>query len=119
MAAAPAAATLPLPRSVGCSSVGRVIPAAHTHLLSFLVHCGFNGGGIQCTDMERDVDLILTALRVLSAVVVQQRPDPSDLNFLRGVMPEMANAPADDLACEIIQKAAKRRAELRNKSVAA
>jgi len=54
-----------------------------------------------------------TALRVLAAIADQRRPDPDDMAELRRLAPLLADAEDDTLACEVIQQAVKRRAEVR------
>ena len=46
-----------------------------------------------------------TALRVLTAIMEFQQPDPPDVAVLQALAPECAGYPLDDLACEIIQRA--------------
>ena len=54
-----------------------------------------------------------TALRVLSALTAHQYPAPEDVAELRRCAPLLEDAPLDELACDVIQQALKRRAELR------
>jgi hypothetical protein len=55
------------------------------------------------------------ALRVLGAVSEKQYPDPRDLAALRELAPDAAGMGADELACEVIQRAIKHRAQVRQK----
>jgi hypothetical protein len=49
------------------------------------------------------IDVIKTALRVLSAASERRPPDPADAAALRDYRPELATLPIDDLACEVVQ----------------
>lgn len=55
------------------------------------------------------------ALRVLSALNEKQRPDRQDVAELRRLAPDDALNDTDELACEVIQRALKRRAQIRLK----
>ena len=59
-----------------------------------------------------------TALRVLGAIADHRRPDPADLDELRQLAPLLANAEVDELACDVIQQAVKRRTEVRARAAA-
>ena len=54
-----------------------------------------------------------TALRVLGAIVEGHPPNPSDVESLHKFAPLLADGPSDELACDVIQQAMKRRAQLR------
>lgn len=60
-----------------------------------------------------------TALRVLTAIVERQNPNAVDVEELRQYSPSHPNAPPDELACEVIQEALKKRAAARHKSAGA
>jgi len=47
------------------------------------------------------------ALRVLTAISQRTDPDPADLDLLRSYSPLLSSAPPDELACEVIQQAAR------------
>lgn len=66
--------------------------------------------------MQQSVDAMTVALRVLTALTQQQYPDPQDLATLRELAPDAAVQSADELACEVIQRALKRRATLRERT---
>ena len=54
------------------------------------------------------------AVRVLTAISLGQQPEKNDVEALRTLEPLLADtAPLDELACEVIQQALKRRAEVR------
>jgi hypothetical protein len=55
--------------------------------------------------MQLGVDAMMTALRVLSAIVNQRDPNPADVEELRRLPPSRAEAPLDELACDVIQQA--------------
>ena len=55
--------------------------------------------------MQLDAGAMMTALRVLSAIVNQRDPDPDDVQELRRFAPSRAEAPLDELACGVIQQA--------------
>jgi hypothetical protein len=50
------------------------------------------------------IDVIKTALRILSAICERRLPDPADVAALRDYKPDLATLPVDDLACEVVQK---------------
>ena len=54
-------------------------------------------------DMENSREL-LTALRVLSAVITHREVDPSDLQALRKISTLPADAEPDDIACDVAHK---------------
>jgi hypothetical protein len=66
--------------------------------------------------MQQSLMALKLALRVLAAVTEKQDPDPQDLAALRELAPDAAGIDADELACEVIQRAIKHRAEVRQKS---
>jgi hypothetical protein len=55
-----------------------------------------------------------TALRVLKAITEKREPDSTDVDELRHLAPLPADTPIDELACEVIQQALKRRAAARS-----
>ena len=58
--------------------------------------------------MQKHADMEL-ALRVLAASVDHLEPDPKDVEeLLRLVPPHAAAWPADEMACEVIQRGVKR-----------
>ncbi len=59
------------------------------------------------------------ALRVLSALTEKQPPDPSDLSVLLQYAPLQKDTPPDELACEVIQRAIRTRAEARTRNAGA
>jgi hypothetical protein len=63
--------------------------------------------------MEQSLEAMTTAVRVLRALNRKQPPDPGDLDYLRQAAPVSAHLPPDELACEVIQQAVKRRTEVR------
>ena len=56
------------------------------------------------------------ALRVLTALTEKRYPDPDDVAKLRELAPGARAKTADELACEVIHKALKQRAEVRQKA---
>ena len=52
-------------------------------------------------------------MRVLSAITARKEPLPSDVEELRRLDPLMRDMDLDELACDVIQQAVKRRAEIR------
>jgi hypothetical protein len=59
--------------------------------------------------MDGDADLKL-ALRVLTAIVARRVPDPKDVEALRSIAPpSAAKLPLDEIACEVIEQARKKR----------
>jgi hypothetical protein len=63
--------------------------------------------------MQVAKDVLKVALRVLTAINARQEPDQSDIDLLHQMMPEQADTPIDELACDVIQHAIERRAEVR------
>ena len=57
-----------------------------------------------------------TALRVLTAITEGRQPDPVDVTALQGYAgPQPEGIDLDEFACEVIQRAIRRRAEVRGK----
>ena len=55
--------------------------------------------------MERDSDVVKTALGVLIAIAAREQPDQTDIDTLRELAGSPPQAvPLDKLACELIQK---------------
>jgi hypothetical protein len=63
--------------------------------------------------MQQSLAIMKTALRVLTAINEKGAPRPEDVNELRGFAPDSGHLPPDELACEVIQAALKRRAAVR------
>jgi hypothetical protein len=64
--------------------------------------------------MQQSFDAMTTALRVLKAVTEKHLPDPADIAALRDLAgPQPEDIDVDELACEVIQTALKRRAAAR------
>ena len=51
-----------------------------------------------------------TATRVLMAIMDKGKPEPCDVEELRRFAPDCSDLPVDELACEVVQRAVKRRA---------
>ena len=66
--------------------------------------------------MELTLDALKTALRVLNAISERQPPNPFDVASLKGFAPLLAEAPLDELACDVIQQALRRRSEQRSRA---
>jgi hypothetical protein len=64
--------------------------------------------------MPNSLNAMTVALRVLTALNDRRTPNPADVQELRRLAPLMQNDPLDELACEVVQQAMRRRAELRN-----
>ena len=61
--------------------------------------------------MRQSLDAMTTALRVLTAITEKRHPDPGDVDVIRGLAGTGCESMGiDELACEVIQKALKRRA---------
>ena len=54
-----------------------------------------------------------TAMRVLAALNEKRDPTPADIDELRGLAPDFSATGLDELACEVIQRALRHRAEAR------
>ena len=64
--------------------------------------------------MQQSLSTMQTALRVLTAITYGRQPDPADVDALHGYAgPQPAGMSLDEFACEVIQKAIGRRAEVR------
>jgi len=64
--------------------------------------------------MQAGLDAMKTALRVLTAITEKRQPDPADITLLRNYAgPQPQDIALDEFACTIIQRALKRRAEIR------
>ena len=62
--------------------------------------------------MQQSLEALETALRILSAINAKDHPDPADIDALRACWPQRDGVGLDEFACEVIQKALKRRAEV-------
>ena len=58
--------------------------------------------------MEQTADAILTALRVLNALVVKRDPEPADIDQLRILSPSLPETPLDELANDVIHQVLRR-----------
>ena len=64
--------------------------------------------------MQKSLEVMETALRVLAAVNTKRHPDPVDIDALRAYAgPQADDMGLDEFACEVIHKALKHRAEAR------
>jgi hypothetical protein len=64
-------------------------------------------------NMQKGLDAMKVALRVLSAITERVEPAAEDLETLRAYAASKRDLPPDELACEVIQLAIKARAEAR------
>ena len=64
--------------------------------------------------MVESVEAMQIALRVLTALTEKIAPDPADVEALRRLAPSRDHAHLDELACEVIQQALKRRGDSRS-----
>jgi hypothetical protein len=61
--------------------------------------------------MQKSLEAMETALRVLAAVNAKRHPDPADIDALRAYAgPLRDGIGVDEFACEVIQQALRRRA---------
>jgi hypothetical protein len=58
-----------------------------------------------------DLDVMKTALRVLTDITERRHPAPAEVEALRQFAPALAASPLDELACDVIQQELRRRAE--------
>ena len=63
--------------------------------------------------MQQGIDAMTVALRVLTAMTKGKTPEPTDVEELKRLAPLLADQPLDELCCDIIQQAVKRRDLLR------
>jgi hypothetical protein len=64
--------------------------------------------------MQESLDAMITALRVLTAITANRQPEPADVDALlhyAGPLPDGIGL--DEFACNVIQRAIGRRAEVR------
>ena len=66
-----------------------------------------------CIPMEQSLNALKVASRVLIALGEHRAPDPLDVGELRRLNPLMNDMPIDDLACDVIRQALRRREELK------
>jgi hypothetical protein len=66
--------------------------------------------------MNESMAAMQTALRVLTAINSHCKPKAEDVEELCRYAPLLKDAPLDDLACDVIQQALKRRALRREKA---
>lgn len=66
--------------------------------------------------MHASLEVIQTATRVLSALTDRRSPDPADVIALREYDGRGNGRDLDELACDVIQKAIRRRAQVRSGS---
>jgi len=66
--------------------------------------------------MEIATEALKTGLRVLTAISHRTEPDAADVQELRRLAPLLADAASlDEIACDVIQQALKRRSEVRSR----
>ena len=65
--------------------------------------------------MQPEKDAMKLALRVLTALGDHQEPIEDDVSELRRIAPDKAAAALDELACDVIQRAIRHRAESRSR----
>lgn len=68
--------------------------------------------------MKQSLAAMKTALRVLTALSERRVPEPADVDALKNYAPLLGNLSVDELACDVIQQALKRRAEARTSRAA-
>jgi hypothetical protein len=61
---------------------------------------------------KEGIEVMKTALRVLTAVTEKTVPTAADLDGLLSFAPDLTKLPPDELACEVIQRAMKREVHL-------
>ena len=63
--------------------------------------------------MQRGIEEMEIALRVLKPLTERTQPAPGGVEALLRVAPQVENSGLDELICDVIQQALKRRAEIR------
>ena len=63
--------------------------------------------------MERSLDAMKVAMRVLTALSDKRTPDPADIKTLNEFAPLLRDLSPDELACDVIQQALRRRSQVR------
>lgn len=66
--------------------------------------------------MQQSLDMMKTALRVLAAITERRHPNPTDLETLRDYAPCLGKLGPDELACDVIQQAIRKRSRVRDHS---
>jgi hypothetical protein len=66
--------------------------------------------------MDDSIAAMKTALRVLTAIIEKRTPETTDIEPLRQMALLPADAPLDEVACEVIQQAVRIRAADREKT---
>jgi hypothetical protein len=64
--------------------------------------------------MQRSVDEIRVALRVLQALTFSRQPDPQDVQELHRIIPAADYDSLDEMACTVIQQALEHRKQVRD-----
>jgi len=59
--------------------------------------------------MSDDISTMKSAIRVLMAITDRVEPTPTDVAELHRIAPECSDLPLDELACELVQRALKKR----------
>jgi hypothetical protein len=60
--------------------------------------------GSECRELTTEFQEISVALKVLLCSMNRQVPLSEDIQHLRSLVPEMADAPTDQLACVVVKK---------------
>jgi len=63
--------------------------------------------------MDTASEAIRAALRVLTAVMHGREPEPVDVEILKAYIPDSANCPVDELACDAVEQVLKAKAAAR------
>jgi len=66
--------------------------------------------------MQKSLDAMTLALRVLTAINEKREPEPDDLEKLRAMAPLIGDSPPDELACDVIKLAIERRIHARTEA---
>jgi hypothetical protein len=76
-----------------------------------------NGSKNHASPVQYSLQAMEVALRVLTALTEKRNPHPADVNRLRTIVDGSSrDLPLDELACEVIQRALRHRAEARKKA---
>ena len=62
-------------------------------------------------------EALKTTLRVLTAISDHREPSPADVEALRRYAPGLSEAPIDEVVCDVIQHALRRRASVRARTI--
>jgi hypothetical protein len=67
--------------------------------------------------MQKSLEAMQVAVRVLTALSEKRTPDPADVEILNNYAPLLSHLSPDELACDVIQQALRRREQVRARMI--